>query len=59
MAKHAPKPINIERLIMWIEANIGLTKMKAKEYINIAAFGLDMVYDREGKNLLFEPEKPM
>lgn len=61
MSQNSPKPINIKRLITWIEVEIGLSKQKATEYIDIAASSLGLVSDNDHTMLFFEApnEKPI
>jgi len=36
IAKQAPKNVEIEKVLMWIEANIGLSPKRSLEYLNLA-----------------------
>jgi hypothetical protein len=35
IAKNLPNPVDLEKLRIWVECNIGLSKQKAEEYIDI------------------------
>lgn len=53
IVQQSPKPIALNRLVLWVEANIGLTKVKAQEYIEVAVDLLGLIVD--GDVIRFEP----
>lgn len=51
--QQSPNKINIKNLITWIEGSIGLSKRRAREYIEVAISGLDIVKDENEEYLEF------
>ena len=36
IAKLLPDPVDVEKLKLWVECNIGLSKQKTEEYVELA-----------------------
>jgi len=48
IAKHMPEGISIERMLLWIQVEMGLTRRKAEEYLRLAVESGDFTI-KDGK----------
>jgi hypothetical protein len=43
VAKNLPNPVSIDKTVIWIQLNIGLTEERAKEYLDLVVEGAGWV----------------
>jgi len=48
IAKHMPNGVSVEKMLIWIQVEMGLTRKKAEEYLRLAVESSDFTI-REGR----------